>query len=62
LLSAFFSEEVCLALGSQLPLAPAAVPATRLNPGQQAWSPPALFFADFVADFFTAFFAVAIST
>jgi hypothetical protein len=66
LLSAFFSEEVCFALGSQLPLAPALVPGTRLNPGQQAWPPPALFFADFFVDFFAEdffaedFFAVAI--
>jgi hypothetical protein len=56
LLSAFFSEEVCSAFGSQLPLAPAFVPGTRLNPGQQAWPPPALFFADFFVAFFVAFF------
>jgi len=44
-LSAFFSAEVCFALGSQLPFAPALVPATRLNPGQHACPLPELFFA-----------------
>jgi hypothetical protein len=60
LLSAFFSAEVCLAFGSQLPFAPAVVPGTRLNPGQHAGPSPVLFcddfFAVFCVDFFAAFF------
>jgi hypothetical protein len=59
LLSAFLSADVCFALGSQLPFAPAVVPGTRLNPGQQAWPPLALFFAAFVAEDFVT---VAIET
>ena len=43
-LSAFFSAAVCVAFGSQLPFAPAVVPGTRLNPGQQACPSPDAFF------------------
>jgi len=42
-LSAFLSADVCFAFGSQLPLLPAFVPATRLNPGQHACPSPELF-------------------
>jgi hypothetical protein len=52
--SAFFSAAVCFAFGSQLPFAPAVVPGTRLNPGQQACPSPELFFVAFFAELFFA--------
>jgi hypothetical protein len=58
LLSAFFSAAVWWRFGSQLPLVPAFVPATRLNPGQHAGPLPVLRFVFFIA----LFFAVAIQS
>jgi hypothetical protein len=60
LLSAFFSADVGVDFGSQLPCIPAFLPATRLNPGQQAGPLLVLRLDFFRVVFFAAVFAVAI--
>ncbi len=57
--SAFFSEEVCLALGLQLPFSPAALPGVGSKPGQQVCSLDDFFEGVFFAEVFFAgvFFA-----